>query len=318
MAMAAPARAERPRPVAPPQPRRPDGSLRRVGVELEYGGPDCLAVAGLLRDLWGGRLEIEGAKRVHLIGSELGDFRVELDWTAAHLADDLPPEEADRDLGDRLKAGLATVIASIGTLFMPYEVVAPPVPFERLGAFDRLVDGLRALGASDTRSDPTHAYALQLNPEVESTDPADLLALLRAYLLSSERLRAEIGVDFTRRLIQLAQRFPEAYRRRVLDPAYAPDLGGLMADYVAANPSRNRELDLLPLFRWLDEERLSRLTDLTHVSARPTWHWRLPNCLLGDPAWNVAREWNRWVEVERLAADRERLGRLSREAMEPS
>ena len=315
MATAVPAAADRPRPQAPPRPRAADGSLRRVGVELEYGGPDCVAVGGLLRDLWGGRLVVEGAKCVRVCGSELGDFKVELDWTAAHLADDLPPEGPERDLGDRLKAGLATVIGNIGALFMPYEVVAPPVPFDRLDEFDRLTDGLRALGASDTRSDPTHAYALQLNPEVDSTDPADLLALLRAYLLSSEGLRADIGIDFTRRLIQLAQRFPEGYRRQVLEPAYAPDLRQFMADYVAANPSRNRELDLLPLFRWLDEEHLARLTDMKHVKARPTWHWRLPNCLLGDPAWSISREWNRWVEVERLAADRDRLERLSREAL---
>lgn len=306
----------RPEPQAPPRTRAHDGSIRRVGVELEYGGVDCGVAAGLIRDLWGGRVVIEGAKSVRVCGSELGDFKVELDWSAAHLADDLPPEGEPRDLGDRLKAGLATVIGNIGTLFMPYEVVAPPIPWCDLGAFDRLVDGLRALGASDTRSDPTHAYAMQLNPEIASREVEDLVALLRAYLLRSEAMREAIGIDFTRRLIQLAQRFPESYRRRVLDPSYAPDLGQFMADYVEANPSRNRELDLLPLFRWLDEAQLARLTDLKHVKARPTWHWRLPNSLLTDPAWNVAREWNRWVEVERLAEDRDRLRQLSLAALE--
>lgn len=289
-------------PQDPPRKTAPEGWTRRVGVEIEYGGPDCAAVADLIRELWGGRVAVRGQHSVEVLETEFGDFRIELDWSAAHMAEGLPTE-AERDLGDRLKAGLATVIGSLGTLFMPFEVAAPPIPYDRLGVFDRLTEGLRALGASDTRSDPTHAYALQLNPEIASREPADLLALLRAYLLESEGLRQAIGVDFTRRLIQLCARFPVAYRRLVLDPGYAPDLPGLIADYVAANPSRNRELDLLPLFAWLEPERLGALVDLRHVKARPTYHWRLPNCLLNDPAWSVTREWNRWVGVERLAAD---------------
>ncbi len=279
-------------------------------MEIEYAGPDCATVAALVHRLWGGRVEVLGPHGVAVRGTSLGDFRVELDWTAAHMADDLPADAAERDLGDRLKVGLASVIGSIGTLFMPYEVVAPPIAYHRLGELDRLLDGLRDLGAADTRSDPTYAFALQLNAEIATSDPAALLALLRAYLLSSETLRAAIGVDFTRRLIHLCGRFTEDYRRLVLDPAYAPDLPQMMRDYVAANPTRNRELDLLPLFAWLDPAGLAALTDLRRVRARPAFHWRLPNCLLTDPGWSVTQEWDRWVQVERLAADSGRLAAL--------
>ena len=38
----------------------------------------------------------------------------------------------------------------------------------------------------------------------------------------------------------------------MLDAGYGPDLGALIDDYLAANPTRNRALDLLPLFAELD------------------------------------------------------------------
>jgi hypothetical protein len=51
------------------------------------------------------------------------------------------------------------------------------------------------------------------------------------------------------------------------------------------------------------------------VKPRPAFHYRLPNCMIDEPEWTVAREWNTWVAVERLAADPGRLGALSREYM---
>jgi hypothetical protein len=46
------------------------------------------------------------------------------------------------------------------------------------------------------------------------------------------------------------------------------------------------------------------------VRPRPAFHYRLPNCRVDDPSWRVAREWNYWIAIEELAADRKR-----REAM---
>ena len=46
----------------------------------------------------------------------------------------------------------------------------------------------------------------------------------------------------------------------------------------------------------------SRVVDGHLVSARPTYHYRLPNCQVDEPRWTIAGEWNRWVLVERLAA----------------
>jgi len=121
-------------------------------------------------------------------------------------------------------------------------------------------------------------------------------------------LRAEIGVDPARRVLPFIGHFPDAYVRLVIDPGYAPDLGTLIDDYLEHNPTRNRELDLLPLFAHLDPGRVERALPDAHVKARPTFHYRLPNSRIDDPAWGgVIEEWNRWLEVERLAADPARL-----------
>jgi hypothetical protein len=97
----------------------------------------------------------------------------------------------------------------------------------------------------------------------------------------------------------------------VLAPGYAPDQAGLIDNYLHANPTRNRELDMLPLFAWIDEDRVRSCVPDARIKARPTFHYRLPDARIGDPGWSLALEWNRWCVVERLAADAERLAAMS-------
>jgi hypothetical protein len=52
------------------------------------------------------------------------------------------------------------------------------------------------------------------------------------------------------------------------------------------------------------------------IKPRPAFHYRLPNCLVDEPDWTIAREWNTWVAVERLAHDGDRLAEMSREFRE--
>jgi hypothetical protein len=85
----------------------------------------------------------------------------------------------------------------------------------------------------------------------------------------------------------------------------------LIDDYLDASPSRNRELDMLPLFAHLDHDRVRARLPYEKISARPTFHYRLPDSRVDDPAWTIAADWNRWVEVERLACDPARLVRLA-------
>ncbi len=49
------------------------------------------------------------------------------------------------------------------------------------------------------------------------------------------------------------------------------------------------------------------------VSARPAFHYRLPDCRLNMPGWTPAMAWNQWVRIERVAADPALLEELIRE-----
>ena len=90
----------------------------------------------------------------------------------------------------------------------------------------------------------------------------------------------------------------------------------LIDDYIAFNPTRNRDLDLLPLLAFIDEAEVRRQLPDEKINPRPTFHYRLPDMQLGDPDWGLASEWNRWVLVERLAEDGERLAALCRDYLD--
>lgn len=290
----------------PPRLTAPDGSPRRVGVELEFADLDAPSAARLVRDLYGGEIAMENPHRCRVRGSRLGDFAVELDMRSAH------PPKTDGEPGalDAFLEKLRPLWGSIGSLVMPFEIAAPPVPFERLPELEALVDGLRERGAAGTGASPLFAFGLHFNPEVAATDADYVVDHLKAFLVLAPWLRAQIRIDPTRRITGFIAAFPVEYAAKVVDPAYRPDMDTLVADYLAANPTRNRELDLFPLFAHLDPETLFATIRDPHVRPRPTFHYRLPNARIGEPGWSLAQDWNRWVAVEELAADRARLDAL--------
>ena len=203
------------------------------------------------------------------------------------------------------------VVGRVGQLLVPTEVVTPPLPWTALDMVDDLAAALREAGAEGSAASAAYGFGLHLNPEVARRETDYLLAHLRAYLLLSDWLRRDIHLDATRRVLPHADPFPVEYARLVLDPGYRPGLARLMDDYLSHNPTRNRELDLLPLFASLDEARVRAALDDERVKPRPTFHYRLPDMALEEHGWRPSDEWRRWLEVERLAADTRRLGLLS-------
>src|SRR5690606_21527584 len=297
----------------PPLTHNPQGALRRVGVEIEFAGLDALQAATCVRQLFGGRIVEHDPYSFSVENTCFGDFKCELDSHYAHAT-----EEDSRSLKDLLfgllddrqaqdlarKAG--ALIGDVARHWMPVEVVGPPTPYSEIAAYDRLADALVEAGAQGTQESLIYSFGMQLNPEVAAYDADYIRRHLQAYCLAAEGLRAAIQVDVTRRILPFVDRFPSAYLRLLLRRDYRPQLEGLIDDFLLHNPTRNRELDLLPLFAFLDEERVGKAVDMTLVKARPTFHYRLPNASLGERGWSVLQEWNRWVQVERLAADRER------------
>lgn len=299
-------------PELPPRPNRPDGTPRRVGVEIEFSGIDAAQTADIIRDLYGGTIEEVDPHWYRVRDTRLGDFTVELDVRSAHPEPGGPPPDQPKGLADVVGDRLRTILGDIASVVMPYEVVTPPITIARLADLDMLVEALGRHGARGTRANPLYSFGLHLNPEVAAQDCDYILDHLRAYVLLAPWLRARLGVDLTRRLMLYIERFPDDYAARIVDPGYRPDLAGLVTDYVAANPSRDRELDLYPLFAYVAADALRACFDdpSMKIRPRPTFHYRLPDSRVGEPGWSIVPDWNLWVEVERLAADPERLAEM--------
>jgi len=157
---------------------------------------------------------------------------------------------------------------------------------------------------------------LHLNPETPELDARSIAAIVKAHGLLCPLFWREIDPDPTRRLLSFAEPYPDSYVRLLAGNDYWPDMGTLIDDYVSFNPTRNRDLDLLPLSAFIDEARVRKELPDEKINPRATFHYRLPDLRLGDPDWSLAKEWNRWVAVERLAEDEERLAALCRDYLD--
>lgn len=291
------------RPMPPPRPAAAGGEHRRVGVEVEFAALTARDGARVVRDLFGGTIREEDPHRFHVEGTEFGTFVSELDTQYAHRPHGSEETAGADDVLAALRVELRRLFGDVSSVVMPCEIVCPPIPWPDLVHLDRMAGALNAAGATGTRASPFYAFGVQLNVEIAEAEPAWLAAILRAYLLASPWLRAAMSIDLTRRAVSFADPFPAGYAARVLAEDYAPDLPRLIDDYLDHNATRNRELDLLPLFAHLDPARLRPRIDDPRVKARPTFHYRLPDANLDRPDWSICLEWNRWVVVERLAAD---------------
>ncbi|MBK0399371.1 amidoligase family protein [Limibaculum sp. M0105] len=306
--------------VAPPVAEGADGRPRGVGVELEFGQLTAFdAARAVTRALGpGSALHEEDPHRFRITppaGSPWrGSFRVELDTRWAH------PEHLRRHVGNpdeseednELPRLAAAFLGDVAGLVMPVELVAPPVGWPDLPALMPLITGLRAAGATGTEHSTFAGFGMHLNVEAAAYDAEYLLSVLRAYVLIAPRLRRDSRLATIRRMQNYINPFAVDYARHILDAGYAPELGRLIDDYIAFNPTRNMELDMLPLFAHLDAPRVRRRLPDEKISARPTFHWRLPDCRIDAPGWRPMDDWTRWVEVERLATQPLEIRALSR------
>lgn len=294
----------------PPWPRTAEGHLRRCGIEFEFSGLDIGTIATLTQAELGGTIEHLTAYECRVAGTPLGTFLIELDF--AYLKK-LGRESDAREDGafdlDRLSEEL---LAMAARQVVPFEVVTPPLPLDRLNALEPLIARLREAGALGTRHALIYAFGMHMNPELPRLDAATVLAYVRAFLCLYEWLLRTSAVDWTRRLTPYIRPFPKDYVRRVVDEGYTPDLEQLVDDYLDANPDRNRTLDMLPLFAHIDHCRVRRAVADPRVKPRPALHYRLPDCDIDQPGWGVLGAWRHWLQVEHLASDGERLARVCR------
>jgi hypothetical protein len=294
----------------PPVVHRADGGPRRIGVEIEFSGLHLDEAAALVADAVGGEVSAPGRYERIIGGDPAGDWEAELDFT---LLKQLGRRERDGDEWADAAGDVAEdLLRLIAERIVPVEVVSPPLPLDRLDIVNVLIRRLREAGARGTGDELAYAFGLQLNPELPDTDVDTVRQYLQAFLCVEDWLRERAAVDLTRRLTFFADPFPKAYARKVVAADYSPNRDGLIDDYLDANPTRNRALDLLPLFLHLDAERVRAVVGDERVKPRPTLHYRLPNSEIDRPGWDLGAAWGDWLVVERLAADPARLAELCR------
>lgn len=297
----------------PPVVNNARGEVRRAGFEIEYAGLSIGPSARIIQETLGGHVSDLNtfSQRVQ---TPLGEFTVEIDTS---FLKDKRYEQPLRALGfDPDKndvTWLEKFLLEAASTLVPIEIAAPPIRIDRLDPLDELRARLWRAGAKGTRASLFYAFGMHINPEIpDRQDPALYRDHLRAVILLLPWLREAGETDLMRRITPYINPFPHDYARLILQPGYAPNIAQLIDDYLALNPTRNRPLDLTPAFAWLDRDRLVRGIDEMHlVKPRPTFHYRLPNCMIDEPDWTLASEWNRWVVIERLANDRQRLARMS-------
>lgn len=286
----------------PPIRENAAGRLRTVGVEVEFGALSARQAATALAAGLGGSVIEEDAHALIVEATALGDLMVEIDTRYAH------PQRHPGTRWGRLGRAGAARLGAASQRFVPRELVTRPMPLDRLALVDRAVEVLRLAGARETGP---AAFGLHFNPEPPRLDPETIAAILKAFMLLNDWLRRESRPRRLAHRLGFGRRYPPAYMRRVVAPDYWPDLDDLMDDYLAANPTRDRDLDLLPLFLHFDERRVRARLPGEKIGKRAVLHYRLPTARVSQPGWSIAPDWNRWVAVERLAADRSRLEKLA-------
>ncbi|MGM0577634.1 MAG: amidoligase family protein [Myxococcota bacterium] len=292
-------------PPLPPRTRTAEGEERHVGVEMEFIGLDVAEVSRLVAEHLGGRVEARTRYEHVVVGDEAGEWGVELDYEYLKKKGREPPDE-DEFLA-LLDEAAESVVRAGAEIIVPVEIVSPPLPMPRLADVHTMVRRLREAGARGTGAGVAYAFGMQLNPEMPALDAGTIARYLKAFLCLNDWLVERTQVDFTRKLTRFVAPFPHAYVRKVVDPAYWPDLGPLIDDYLVDNPTRNRPLDFLPLFLHVDPERVRRVVHDPRVKSRPAMHYRLPDCDIDRPEWGIHVVWADWLQVEHLASEPERL-----------
>lgn len=275
-----------------------DGNMRRVGVEIEFSGLELEQIAELTMQVLGGELEAVSDYECYVRESKLGDFGIELDFQyLKKLGRERQPSVDFVDLNNLAESGMALLAKQI----VPFEIVSPPLAMDEAWRLGTLIAALREAGAKGTSHAASYAFGLHLNPELPDLRSETILAYLRAFLCLFEWLRLRSKIDLSRRVTPHITPFSRQYALHVCDNEYSPDMDRLIDDYLLSNPTRNRAMDLLPLFSHIDDPRVRNIVDDDRVNARPTLHYRLPNCMIDKVDWGLVQPWRDWLQVEQLA-----------------
>lgn len=288
------------------------GHVRQVGFEMEYSGIALHTLSEIITSLFGGEVVYENAFLRSVKDTKIGTFSLELDMPL--LKDEVYKtylEALGIVLDPQQMQSVEQVLDDAVSTVVPYEVVVPPLPLDDLSAIELLREKMYQAGARGTNASFTYAFGLHINPEIPTLEVENILHYLQAFLLLEDWIRMRSEINWTRRITPFINPFPKAYQTLVLRRAYQPDWHIFLTDYLVFNKTRYRSLDLLPAFAWIDRTGLLEVfPQAEKMGARPTFHYRLPNCMIGNKQWRVAQEWYYWALIEKLAHNKEGLHAL--------
>lgn len=290
------------------------GEKRKIGLELEFAGVEPDKAAKIITLLYGGSIQKEHRYQLNIRETELGDFRVELDarilqqMASQNIFDAFNFNIDQESLGKSIE----DVVDKLARSVVPLEIVMPPVSIEELPKLEKLRKALQENKAEGTHTSLVHAFGMHINIESPDLEIQTLLNYLRSFVLIYPWLLEKLNIDFSRRISPFVDPYPEAYATLILNPDYIPDQDQFIQDYIDHNPTRNRPVDMMPILGMLNEELIEPVMVGAKNLLRPTFHYRLPNSRIDDPEWTFISEWNYWMPVEKLAADKELLEKLSR------
>ena len=281
------------------------GEERSAGFEFEFTGVEMEAAAGLIQALYGGEINKISTYTFEIFDTQFGNFKLELD---AQLLNEKKYEPMLKSIGidiSNLKNihSIEGKIKDFASSIVPYEITTPPIRISQIYNLNQLIEGLRTLKAKGTGSSIFYAFGMHINPEISDASTETLLNHLRAYVLLDPWIRHDASINLSRQVTPFIKEFKEDFIQLILHPDYKPTLEEFIRDYFMFDNSRNRPLDLLPLFMYLNREHTVPFLKDTLTMPRPAYHYRLPDCSIEDPRWSLASEWNRWVLVETLAED---------------
>lgn len=263
------------------------GAVRRTGIEVEFSGLCERRAASILQEQFGGDLDDADPHLLFVRDSALGDLEIELDTT----------------LGKKKSGGLAGVqVKDLLRGLVPVEIVTEPLTPEKVAQFDKAIPALREAGASGSRNGVFLGFGVHLNVEVVAPADPHTLRTVRAFGLLDPVLRAENGIDMTRRVLPFVNAWPRALTDELV--AEKPDRLELLLDLMDPHVrTRNHALDLLPLMK----HALPRLFEASYpdehsTKARPAFHFRLPDSRINETGWSLQEPWEMWRLVEEVAA----------------
>lgn len=288
--------------------------LRKVGFEIEYTNVGLERSANIVKEIFGGTLEKKSNYEYKVTNTSYGSFSIEIDTS---ILVDKKYEKVLKEAGITIedidfKNRLEDFLSRMAAIFIPFEIVTPPVPLDNISMINKLNDKLRKADAKGSKSSIIHAFGLHINIEVPSLEGSVLRDYMRAYFLLYDWIVKKTEIDFTRKLTPYIDDYPEAYVGLILKEDYEPDTNTFIEDYLHYNPTRNRSLDMLPIIAFIKDESIeSEIKEKGLVKPRPAFHYRLPNCLIDEPTWSPAFEWNFWNEVEILANYKQKLEEMT-------